>query len=208
MLKIVLLRHGYSMGNKNKTLSGWQDVVLTEEGIEDLKVLQKSYAYPATDLYCSSDLSRAIETARILFPGKEIQKLTTFREIHFGVLEGSGFDCINHDDFFDNWLAGGEVEEGENYQVFCQRVLGGLASLGERLEKCEQESATLVCHSGVIRVIHALCRHTKPEDVFALPVPNGLGFELFLELKNEEVELLHIENLKIPDDLDVRSGSR
>jgi broad specificity phosphatase PhoE len=208
MLKFVLLRHGYSMGNKNKTLSGWEDVVLTKEGIQDLQVLQKAYDYPKTDLYCSSDLSRAYDTARILFPQEEIQTYSDFREIHFGILEGSSFYDINHDAFFDDWLAGGDIEEGENYEAFKRRILGGLASLGESLQAKDQKSATLVCHSGVIRVLHALCRQTKPEDIFALACPNGLGFELFAEIKDGRVALAEVRALDMPKDLDVRSGSR
>ncbi len=196
MLKIVLIRHGYSMGNKAHTLSGWHDVPLTEEGIEALQALQKNYPYPKTDGYCSSDLSRAYDTARILFPEQEIVKISGFREIHFGIYEGMGVDQINHDQFFDAWLAGAEVEEGENYDRFQERVMSGLKYLSLQMMESGKESLTLVCHSGVIRLIYTLCHQKEVADLFDLPVPNGLGFELSLENKNGAVELLKMKRLK------------
>lgn len=196
MLKIVLLRHGYSMGNKLHTLSGWHDVPLTEEGIEALRALQKCYPYPKTDGYCSSDLSRAYDTAKILFPDQEIVKVNGFREIHFGIYEGMGIEEIDHDQFFDAWLAGAKVEEGESYDRFHERVMSGLKVLSLEMIESGKESLTLVCHSGVIRLIYSLCRKKNRADLFHLPVPNGLGFELHFNFKEGQVELMEINRLK------------
>lgn len=201
MLKIVLLRHGFSMGNKLHTLSGWHDVPLTEEGIEALQELNKYYPYPQTDGYCSSDLSRAYDTAKILFPDQEIVKIDGFREIHFGIYEGLGADQIDHDQFFDAWLAGAEVEKGESYDCFHKRVMSGLKSLSLQMLESGKESLTLVCHSGVIRLMYSLCRKNKKTDLFDLPVANGLGFELKFDYKDGQVEFIEINQMKTMEEV-------
>lgn len=199
MLKIVLIRHGYSMGNKLHTLSGWHDVALTEEGIEALLALQKSYPYPKTDGYYSSDLSRAYDTAQILFPDQSIAKLADFREIHFGLMEGWSFDRIDHDQFFSDWLQGAELEEGESYLQFRDRVFKGLEKLSEKMIDSGQESASLVCHSGVIRTLVTLCCKKPLENLFEVPVMNGLGYELLVDWVEGKLELKAVEKLQTPE---------
>ncbi|MDE8133049.1 phosphoglycerate mutase family protein [Erysipelothrix rhusiopathiae] len=45
-MKIVLVRHGYTTSNEEGTYSGWSDVHLSKQGIEDLKQYKLEYAYP------------------------------------------------------------------------------------------------------------------------------------------------------------------
>ena len=64
MYKIVLLRHGLSEWNKLNLFTGWQDVDLTEQGIEEAReagrILKKEgFKF---DVAFTSVLKRAIKT--------------------------------------------------------------------------------------------------------------------------------------------------
>ncbi len=64
MYKIVLLRHGESVWNKENKFAGWTDVGLSEKGIEEAKesgryLKKEGYVF---DVAFTSVLSRAIKT--------------------------------------------------------------------------------------------------------------------------------------------------
>ena len=63
--KLVLLRHGQSAWNKTNQFTGWVDVPLTEQGVEEAKnggrLLKEKNVLP--DIVFTSMLRRAINTA-------------------------------------------------------------------------------------------------------------------------------------------------
>lgn len=66
--KIVLLRHGESIWNKENRFTGWVDVELSEKGVEEAeeagKILKnEGYVF---DLVFTSVLKRAVDTAKIV----------------------------------------------------------------------------------------------------------------------------------------------
>lgn len=87
--QLVLVRHGYSLGNEKSLFSGWSDVPLTERGRRELRELRQVIRYPRTGRYFSSDLSRCRETFQELYgPHIVLDGLRPeFREICFGSLE-------------------------------------------------------------------------------------------------------------------------
>ena len=66
MLKIYLIRHGQTPGNKLKRYIGTTDEQLSQEGREFLEKL----SYPMPESLYVSPLLRCVETAGILFPNK------------------------------------------------------------------------------------------------------------------------------------------
>ena len=44
--QLVLVRHGYSLGNEKSLFSGWSDVPLTERGRRELRELRQVTGYP------------------------------------------------------------------------------------------------------------------------------------------------------------------
>jgi len=67
MNKLILLRHGQSQWNLENRFTGWKDVLLTSQGIEEArtagKIIKKNNII--IDLIFSSVLKRANETARL-----------------------------------------------------------------------------------------------------------------------------------------------
>ena len=95
MLKIVLLRHGQSLWNKENRFTGWTDVDLSERGIEEARragVALKEAGF-IFDLAYTSYLKRAIRTLWLTM--EELNQMylpvdTDWRlnERHYGELQG------------------------------------------------------------------------------------------------------------------------
>ena len=95
MYKIVLLRHGESVWNKENRFTGWTDVGLSELGIREAKdagqVLKKEgYVF---DVVFTSVLKRAIDTTNIVLNEMGLSVIDTrcawqLNERHYGALQG------------------------------------------------------------------------------------------------------------------------
>jgi len=95
MHKLVLLRHGESVWNKENLFTGWTDVDLSEKGIEEAKeagFTLKSEGY-SFDLAFTSLLKRAIRTLWIVLDEMDlmwipVQRDWRLNERHYGALQG------------------------------------------------------------------------------------------------------------------------
>ncbi|HYM47411.1 MAG TPA: 2,3-diphosphoglycerate-dependent phosphoglycerate mutase [Burkholderiaceae bacterium] len=95
MTKVVLLRHGESIWNKENRFTGWTDVDLTEQGRQEAKQAGKllKEAGFAFDIAYTSVLKRAIRTLwtvldeldRMWIP---IENSWRLNERHYGALQG------------------------------------------------------------------------------------------------------------------------
>lgn len=92
--KLVLLRHGQSIWNRDKKFTGWSDVPLSPKGEEEAK--QAAYllkqANITFDLCFASSLQRATTTAQLVLSAMrlDIPIIAHWRlnERHYGALEG------------------------------------------------------------------------------------------------------------------------
>lgn len=95
MTKLVLLRHGESIWNKENRFTGWMDVDLSEKGIEEAKRagdLFKEQAY-VFDVAFTSVLKRAIRTLWIVLDSMDLMWIPVYNswrlnERHYGALQG------------------------------------------------------------------------------------------------------------------------
>ncbi len=95
MHKLVLLRHGESTWNKENRFTGWTDVDLTPQGVEEAKqsarlLREDGYTF---DLAYTSVLKRAIRTLWIVLDEMELMWIPVHRrwrlnERHYGALQG------------------------------------------------------------------------------------------------------------------------
>lgn len=95
MYKIVLLRHGESVWNKENKFAGWTDVGLSEKGIEEAKesgrsLRKEGYVF---DIAYTSVLSRAIKTLWLVLEEMDLMWIPVhhswrLNERHYGALQG------------------------------------------------------------------------------------------------------------------------
>jgi 2,3-bisphosphoglycerate-dependent phosphoglycerate mutase len=95
MKKLVLLRHGQSVWNKENRFTGWTDVKLSEQGVKEAEKagkLLKKEGYKFKIAY-TSYLTRAIKTLWIVLEEMDLmwipeKKSWRLNEKHYGMLQG------------------------------------------------------------------------------------------------------------------------
>lgn len=94
-IKLVLLRHGESIWNKEDRFTGWTDVDLSDKGITEAKeagrtLREKGYLF---DVAYTSVLKRAIRTLWLVLEEMDLMWIPVYRswrlnERHYGALQG------------------------------------------------------------------------------------------------------------------------
>lgn len=95
MKKLVLLRHGESIWNKENLFTGWTDVGLSDKGVQEAveagrTLLREGYTF---DIAFTSVLKRAIKTLWIVLEEMDlmwipVQLSWRLNERHYGALQG------------------------------------------------------------------------------------------------------------------------
>jgi alpha-ribazole phosphatase len=168
---IWLVRHGLPEDVAGRCY-GRLDVPLSAEGIAQAKKAAARFAQENIAAVYSSGLRRAIETARILAQGLRLD-LTTVNalgEIDFGDFEGMTYDDIQqqYPEAFERWMrrpTEGQFPNGESFSDMGKRVNGALDLL---LKRHRNESAAIVTHSGVIRLLLGQALSMPNDQIFRL----------------------------------------
>ncbi|MCS7299478.1 MAG: 2,3-diphosphoglycerate-dependent phosphoglycerate mutase [Spirochaetia bacterium] len=95
MYKMVLVRHGESVWNKENRFTGWTDVDLSERGVEEAKkagkvLKENGFTF---DIAFTSVLKRAINTLHIILSEMDLLWIPEYKswrlnERHYGALQG------------------------------------------------------------------------------------------------------------------------
>ncbi|MBU2553510.1 MAG: 2,3-diphosphoglycerate-dependent phosphoglycerate mutase [Bacteroidetes bacterium] len=95
MKRLVLVRHGQSAWNKENRFTGWTDVPLSDQGMEEARKAGKVLKNEGFDfrLAYTSYLSRAIKTLWLMLEEMdlmwiEVKKTWRLNEKHYGTLQG------------------------------------------------------------------------------------------------------------------------
>ncbi|MEK7172821.1 MAG: 2,3-bisphosphoglycerate-dependent phosphoglycerate mutase [Patescibacteria group bacterium] len=186
MHKLVLLRHGESVWNRDNIFTGWTDVELSERGVEQAKIagriLQKNgFVF---DLAFTSVLQRAANTLAIVL--KEmgladvvaIDSSACLNERHYGALQG-----INKKEVIEKF---GQQQTQKWRRGYSDKPPEGesLADVVERVAPYWQEkiapailagkNVLLVAHGNSLRALVKLLDHLSDQEVESVEIPTGL----------------------------------
>ncbi len=177
MKKIILIRHGITCGNLEKRYIGCRtDQPLCDDGKAAL--MQKKY--PDCDLLFCSPMRRCLQTAEIIYPGKEPIIIPDLRECDFGDFEGKNHSELDGGEYYQRWIDSGGLlpfPNGETTEGFKKRCT---ESFLECVNLYEFNCAAFVVHGGTIMAIMeelALPRKTYYEYY----VENGGGYLIDFE---------------------------
>ena len=94
--QIIIVRHGQTQWNIRKIRQGHLDSELTDKGVAQARALGQRLARESFTALYSSDLGRALHTARMIaaVTGHEIVTDERLRERHLGVFQGLSGDEI------------------------------------------------------------------------------------------------------------------
>lgn len=161
-----LFRHGETETNRKGSLQGYMDVPLSPTGRKQAELLAGAVADIEFDAVFTSDLSRAVETAKVVVarqPGRGLHPPCPLiiepglKEIHCGSLQGRTFPQIR-----DLWPDIYEALKqdpmdaprpgGETYREFYSRSISAFESI---CRTHPDSTLAIVTHGGVIRNILA-----------------------------------------------------
>ena len=177
MARLLLVRHGLTDHNVERRVAGYTDVNLNEEGFQQVEKLNKRLADEKIDSIYSSDLQRAVDTAKGAVSGRGIEIETCFelREMNFGDAEALTFAELNkkHPDLARSVMnvdTGLSFPGGESFSDFVGRVRVFL----KKLEKfTEEHTVLIVSHGATLRVIICELLGINPNHWYQLGLDNA-----------------------------------
>ena len=160
--QIIIVRHGQTQWNIRKIRQGHLDSELTDKGVIQARALGQRLARESFTALYSSDLGRALHTARMIAAatGHEIVTDERLRERHLGVFQGLSGDEIKDkhpEEYRLHRTLGPEyvIPGGESVR---QQVARNVDCLDEIALKHPGEKVVVVTHGGVVSGLfrHAL----------------------------------------------------
>lgn len=168
---LLVLRHGQSLWNVQERWQGRADIPLSEEGVR--QAMDAAVNLGNFDLVASSHLERARHTATIIAEHLGIGPVEVderLQETHVGPWEG-----LTRAEIEQRWpgfLQARRKPEGfEQDEDIVARMTSAFVDIGER---CENGTALIVSHSGVIRTMRFMMNVDNPR----LPNLGGSWFHL------------------------------
>lgn len=187
-LRIDLIRHGMTEGNRRRCYIGITDEPLCDSG----RTLALGCQYPQTELVFVSPMKRCIETAKILYPGQKLYSIEELRECDFGMFEGKNAEELSGNEAYQRWIDSNATlpfPGGESRETFRDRSLNGWRKVLAVCEKRQASSAAVVTHGGVI--MNLMETVTAAEKTFyEWHVKNLCGYSVYIEKELEKDEKL------------------
>lgn len=195
---LYLMRHGQTILNKAKRAQGWCDGVLTKEGIE----VAVNTGFGLSDVkfkaVYSSDLGRAVKTARIVIKENEastnlqLKELEGLREVCFGKYEGE-LERILFNDIL-NYLNVSSFEEAEEKYDFQKEYCNSCAALDETKEAESYDKAI----KRLMKSIEDICIENSDDDGGnVLIVAHGGVIRLIIDYLDKSFKLRNMDNSSI-----------
>ena len=176
MLKLFLLRHSQTEGNKKKRYIGVTDEPLCQEGID----LLKRAVYPRAQAVFVSPMRRCVQTAGILYPDCGLHIIEELRECDFGEFENKSYLELSDNENYQRWVDSGGMlpfPKGESREEFQRRTLRGFQGAVACCMKNHWEEAALVIHGGsIMNILEAYGIPQK--EFYQWQVDNGCGYQV------------------------------
>jgi probable phosphoglycerate mutase len=184
---IYYLRHGETDWNRISRFQGHSDIPLNSKGILQAAQVREFFDYCRPDIFLSSDLQRAVITAKIANQNLQIPHLIDprLREVHLGQAEGKTYDeavslwgaetlenwMSSHSDFNDFRFPGGETKKEcvERIRNFLEVTMAQMP----------YQTIGVCGHGGTLKL---LCQYISMNSSKAFPIPNCCIYKLDFQL--------------------------
>jgi 2,3-bisphosphoglycerate-dependent phosphoglycerate mutase len=201
MSKLVIVRHGQSVWNKENKFTGWVDVDLAEKGVEEANragELLKDYKFDAA---FTSVLKRANRTLDIILDkiGQSDIPITydeALNERMYGDLQGKNKDEMREEygeEQVHIWRRSYDVPPpgGESLKDTAERVLPYFEKEIVPMIKAGK-NIIISAHGNSLRALIMKLENLTPEEILKTEVPTGVPkvYELDADLNIESAEFL------------------
>lgn len=188
---IYLFRHGQTDWNKEGRFQGHSDIPLNQAGIDEANELKTYVERLNPELIVSSDLQRALATARIVNStmNLKIEVSQAIRETNLGEAEGqlrSDVDLTYGVEALVAWLSTDSetldfgFPKGESKRQVITRVLSYLEAM---LINNSIQKLAVSTHGGVIKRI---CHYISDMTTEQVPIKNCCLYELQFSHQNKK----------------------
>lgn len=162
MIKITYFVHGTTTDNEENKSSGWNDVRLSDLGIQQSKDMAKLTEGMTFDAVFTSDLSRAIDSANITW-GNKYPKFADarLRECNYGDFNGASSDIVEP---MQEKSITTPMPNGESYEDVKARVNDFLCSIKG---KYDGKHIAIVAHKAPQLALDVLLKGMTWEEAFA-----------------------------------------
>ena len=175
--EITIIRHGETMWNVQKRIQGQRNSKLSENGITQAELVAKALVKREFDVLVSSDLGRAIETAKII--NKQLllphEYNANLRERSFGIFEGKNFAEIE-EKYPEEFLRYKErnpefvVPGGESIQQMYKRITSEIELVAR---KFKDQKVLIVSHGLVLEMMMYRTFNLKLDEPRAFSINNS-----------------------------------
>jgi len=190
---LYVIRHGRTSYNQKGLFRGEADIPLTEEGVTDSEEAKSQLEDIEPAFIVSSDKKRAVQTAKLIADGLEVQTTPLLRAWNLGHFSGKPKNEENLKElqkYIDDPNL--PVPDGESLEDFRNRVLPTLAEAFEHATRVG--AGFVVAHSSVIHEIgnQLYGDHkslvVKPGGIVVIGIDNGeiSADRIFKPLRDKE----------------------
>ena len=193
--KIVLIRHGITVGNEQHMYYGSTDVSLSERGMLLLEKQRDEGLYPVSEdaQYFTTGMLRTEQSLEIIYGEQEHEVIEALRELDFGEFEMCTYEQLNSVPEYQQWITAEDTETappgGESIEVFTKRIRKGFDELKVKnelymlkLRNRERQAMTIcICHGGVISGIMDYIWPGEHKNFFEWIPDPGHGYVLEVE---------------------------
>jgi len=175
--RFIVVRHGETEWNVATRVQGQLDSDLTVKGRAQADAIAARLANEPFDCIVSSDLGRAMETARRIAFFRRIPVVpdARLRERHFGVGQGHTYDELDRK-WPNVFTRAGPADpdltipEGETRREFHERVRGAFHALAQ---EHAGKRVAVICHGGVLAVLYRVIKDIPVAEAFRIPISNA-----------------------------------
>ena len=161
-VKITYFVHGTTTDNEDNKSSGWNDVKLSDLGVQQLKDLAVLTADKTFDAVFTSDLSRAINSADLTWGDKYARFADKrLRECNYGDLNGKSSDIVEP---LQEKSITTPMPNGESYEDVKARIIDFLDYLRDEYDG---KRIAIVAHKAPQLALDVLLKGMTWEEAFA-----------------------------------------
>lgn len=184
-MKIILIRHGATLGNLSKCYIGSTDEPLTEQSC----TLLSKKSYPYCNYIYVSPMIRCTQTAQIIYPKHAYIVCDNLRECNFGDFEGKNYLELAENFEYKKWVDSNGTSQfpnGETNDGFKNRCCDAFEKIIK--SHVEDDIIAFVVHGGTIMSV--LERFYIPTSTFYdWQIGNSSAYCLFCTIDDDKIIL-------------------
>ena len=173
MTKIYLIRHAESEGNTYRRAHGHYNGQITATGHMQIEQLRQRFANETIDVIYSSDLDRAVTTAKSLSEPRNlpVNKCKNLREVDLGAWEDQAWGDLEHNEpemiiYFNSDPSLWKTDGSESLESVISRMSKIIYEIGENHEG---QTVAVFSHGFAIRSLMCELTGVCPSDTHKVP---------------------------------------